>query len=84
MHDKALEYLNRVVNEHPGTPWAFLAQVELSDPLGWRWVEGTMQVAQNNMNGNNANNPQFAPEEEERRREERRRQQLRERSRPKL
>ncbi|MEN9555148.1 MAG: hypothetical protein RLZZ232_1434, partial [Planctomycetota bacterium] len=24
MHDKALIYLNRVIDEHPGTPWAFL------------------------------------------------------------
>jgi len=84
MHDKALEYLNRVINDHSGTPWAFLAQVELSDPLGWRWVEGTMPVPQNNMNGNNGNNPQFAPEDEARRRQQRQRQQMRNISRPKL
>ncbi|HQX49499.1 MAG TPA: vWA domain-containing protein [Planctomycetaceae bacterium] len=40
MHDKALEYLKRVVKEHPGTPWACLAGLELRDPLGWDWVEG--------------------------------------------
>jgi hypothetical protein len=85
MHDKALEYLNRVIEDHPGTPWAFLAQVELSDPLGWRWVEGTMQIAQNNgNNGNNGNNPQFAPEEEARRRQQQQRRQMRDISRPKL
>jgi len=36
---KAREYLQRVVNEHPGTPWAYLAQKELDNPIGWRWKE---------------------------------------------
>jgi hypothetical protein len=36
---KAREYLSRVVEEHPGTPWALLAQRELSTPLGWEWKE---------------------------------------------
>ncbi len=84
MHKKALEYLNRVINEHPGTPWAFLAEVELSEPLGWQWVEGTMQIAQNQMANNNNNNPVFAPEEEQRRREAQQRQQRKQASRPKI
>ena len=25
--------------EHPATPWALLAQRELKDPLGFKWVE---------------------------------------------
>jgi hypothetical protein len=33
-------YLERVVKEHPGTPWAMLAERELSIPLGWAWAEG--------------------------------------------
>ena len=82
MHDKAVEYLTRVINEHPGTPWAFLAKVELDDPLGWEWKEATMQIAQ--MNGGGANGPQFAPEEERRRQQARQRQQLMEKSKPKL
>lgn len=32
-------YLERVVAEHPGTPWAFLAERELQVPMGWKWVE---------------------------------------------
>lgn len=83
MHDKAVEYLTRVINEHPGTPWAFLAQVELGDPLGWKWVESHVQIADAAM-GNNRNAPQFAPEEEMRRQQERQRQQKRTVSRPKL
>jgi hypothetical protein len=31
--------LNRVVTEHPSTPWGLLAQRELKDPLGFKWVE---------------------------------------------
>lgn len=37
---EALKYLNRVIDEHPGTPWALLAERELSQPLGWEWKEG--------------------------------------------
>jgi hypothetical protein len=37
---KAKEYhLDRVLKEHPGTPWALLAQKELETPLGWTWKE---------------------------------------------
>ena len=31
--------LKRVVDERPGSPWAFLAQRELSSPFGFRWEE---------------------------------------------
>jgi hypothetical protein len=39
MAEKAKQYLQRVVNEHPGTPWAKLAEQELKTPLGWKWRE---------------------------------------------
>lgn len=84
MHDKALVYLNRVIDEHPETPWAFLAKMELSDPLGWKWREGQMEVPQMGGGGNNGRAPQFAPEEEERRRQQREMQRKREASRPKV
>lgn len=35
----AQEYLQRVVDEHPGTPWSLLAERELSQPLGWSWID---------------------------------------------
>lgn len=82
MQDRALEYLNRVTQDHPGTPWAFLARVELNEPLGWKWHEGYIPVADNKTPDRNA--PQFAPEEEVRRQQERQRQQKRQVSRPKL
>lgn len=84
MHKKAIEYLTRVVDEHPDTPWAYLASVELGDPLGWAWKENTIKIAANNNMGNNANRPQFAPEEEQAMQERRRRQQKKNASRPKL
>ncbi len=31
--------LHRVVEDHPATPWALLAQRELENPLGFKWVE---------------------------------------------
>ena len=37
---KAKTYLERVVEEHPQTPWAALAERELATPLGWQWDEG--------------------------------------------
>jgi hypothetical protein len=36
---EARALLKRVVEDHPGTPWALLAQRELKDPLGFKWVE---------------------------------------------
>ena len=36
---KAKMYLNRVLEEHAGTPWAMLAQRELETPIGWKWTQ---------------------------------------------
>ncbi len=37
--EEALVYLNRVIDEHPGTPWASLALKERDTQLGWVWEE---------------------------------------------
>jgi hypothetical protein len=37
--EQAVMLLERVVRDHPGTPWAFLAAEELQRPLGYTWVE---------------------------------------------
>jgi hypothetical protein len=37
--EQARTYLKRVLDEHPGTPWALMAERELSTPLGWTWQE---------------------------------------------
>ena len=36
---EAQALLRRVVEDHPGTPWALLAGRELKDPFGFKWVE---------------------------------------------
>ena len=36
---QARELLQRVVAEHPGTPWALLAEEDLQTPLGYSWEE---------------------------------------------
>ncbi|HEV3004228.1 MAG TPA: vWA domain-containing protein [Pirellulales bacterium] len=33
------KYLERVVSEHAGTPWAWLAERELAIPMAWKWEE---------------------------------------------
>ena len=83
LHKKAVEYLNRVVDDHAGTPWAMLAGVELRAPMGWSWKEGYMQIAQRQANNNDTPRVQLANDEERRRQQQRRQQQKKE-SRPKL
>lgn len=43
--DDAKKYLERVVAEHQGTPWAAEAAAELRQPLGWAWHEEFTDVA---------------------------------------
>lgn len=40
MAEKSWMYLERVVKEHPGTPWAKFAEEDLKAPMGWKW-QGT-------------------------------------------
>jgi len=85
MHDKALLYLNRIIEEHPDTPWAFLAKIELSEPLGWEWREGQLAIPQmGGANGDNPRRPVFAPEEEERRRQAQEMQRKKDQFKPKV
>jgi hypothetical protein len=55
--DKARKYLTRVTQEHPGTPWALLAQRELQTKNSWKWEESFTNLAprQRNRGGNNNN-----------------------------
>ena len=56
--DKAKMYLERVVESHPGTPWALLAERELAIPIGWEWSEAYTQPVTREMNQGNINRPQ--------------------------
>ncbi|TWT78033.1 hypothetical protein Pla123a_18330 [Posidoniimonas polymericola] len=42
---QATALLEGVVATHAGTPWAMLAERELSTPLGWEWSEAFRDVA---------------------------------------
>lgn len=59
----AKEYLERVLEEHPGTPWELLAKRELATPFGWSWEEEYNRLAERMAQAqNNANNPEPRPE----------------------
>ncbi len=53
---EAKQYLERVVKEHPGTPWAQMAQADLNQPMGWKWQEGYTGVMERRQAMQN-NNP---------------------------
>ena len=42
--EKSKKYLQRVVDEHTGTPWAMLAERELRLDMGWTWQESSIPV----------------------------------------
>ena len=83
---RASEYLTRVVDGHPGTPWAMLAERELGTPMGWAWEEATMTIPNTGMTGgdNNKKNIQLAREEQRRREMQRKKAMERAKARPKL
>jgi hypothetical protein len=70
MAEKAKMYLERVVNDHPNTPWALLASKELEQPLGWKWTEEFTDLTPPPRamapNNNNNNVPPPAPASEQR------------------
>jgi hypothetical protein len=53
--DEARTYLQRVIDDHPGTPWALLAKKELDVPLGWKWTEKFTDVSPDNNGGGGGN-----------------------------
>jgi hypothetical protein len=52
---QATTYLERVVREHPGTPWALLAGEELRQPLGYKWTEANTGVNKPKMDAGGGN-----------------------------
>jgi hypothetical protein len=59
----ARQYLERVIADHPGTPWAYDAERELSQPMCWRWEETFSNVAALLANaGQNGPRPQPQPQ----------------------
>ena len=65
---QAHELLDRVVKEHPGTPWAQVAATELRTPLGYQWTERFTGVNQPQMaDAGNNNNVPVAPSDDQKR-----------------
>ena len=63
--DKANMYLTRVIEQHPGTPWALLAERELETPIGWKWEQQYTrppQPREPRPNNNNRNNNRIGPQ----------------------
>lgn len=54
--ERAREYLQRVADNHEGTPWALIAQRELDAPMGWEWKESFTPLPKVNMQAGNGNN----------------------------
>ncbi|NNJ24404.1 vWA domain-containing protein [Alienimonas chondri] len=67
---KSRELLARVIDEHPGTPWARLAEKELATPLGWEWRERNNEILRAIDNGATPAEAaaMFAPEDDNQRR----------------
>lgn len=61
---QAKELLQKVVAEHPGTPWALLAAEELETPIGYRWEERHTGVNKPATNPGNNNNVPRAPRDD--------------------
>lgn len=57
--NKAMEYLKRVVDEHPNTPWQMLAERELGTPMGWDWKESNYTPNAAMGGGNQKQGPKF-------------------------
>ncbi len=57
--EKARAYLERVVADHPDTPWAMIAERELATPIGWSWQQTYTPPPgeRRRMPGANNNNP---------------------------
>lgn len=61
---EARGHLERVVADHPGTPWAHIAAEELKVPLGYAWQEKHTGVAERmRMAEGNNNNPTARPDD---------------------
>lgn len=66
--DQAKMLLETVVSKHGGTPWALLAEKELSVPTGWKWQEEYTELdpPRQRSAGNNNNNPRPARDDQRR------------------
>jgi len=59
----ATDYLQRVIDEHPGTPWEMLAKRELATPMSWQWEEKFTDLSPRRTSGGGNNTPRPARDE---------------------
>jgi hypothetical protein len=50
---KATEYLSRVIDDHTGTPWEYLAAREIEQKMSWGWKESNTNYAAMGRGNNN-------------------------------
>jgi hypothetical protein len=50
---KATEYLSRVIDDHTGTPWEYLAAREIEQKMSWGWKESNTNYAAMGQGNNN-------------------------------
>ena len=82
---QAIMYLTRVIDDHPATPWAMLAERELGQAMGWQWAEGTVNIARvNTRPGPDADAATLQLAEEERKRREMQKKKIKKRTPPVL
>lgn len=62
---QAKAMLEKVVAEHPGTPWAYYASEDLKIPLGYEWVERHTGVNKKNTIDSGNNNPPAPPQDDQ-------------------
>jgi hypothetical protein len=83
--EQANMYLKRVIDQHPGTPWALLAERELQNELGWTWQEYSEPIpGTNQLKGSDEEVARLLLAEEERKTEARKKMQAKKRDIPKL
>lgn len=64
-------YLKRVIDDHPGTPWALLAERELSTEMGWSWQSFSQPIpGSNQLRGNDEEVARLLLADETKRKEE--------------
>lgn len=56
-YQSAIHYLEQVIDEHPNTPWAYIADEELTTPFGYGWKENYIEPPQMGGGGGNNNPP---------------------------
>ena len=85
LHKLAKQYLTRVIDEHPLTPWAMLAERELGQAMGWQWAEEKVRVAAvNNRRAQDGDTLTLQLAEEARRRAMQKKKKVKKRTLPKL